>query len=90
MANPWFSQSENRVVALTGCVGERGVDEEATTETQPDERLPPSRATVRTDSSLHWSDVAAGDDNIVEPNGLAVLPVLFRRVAFVVAVMFKP
>src|SRR6187399_2771090 len=36
------------------------------------------------------SDVAAGHDYIVEPHGLAILPILFRRVALVVSVVFEP
>src|SRR5947207_3418882 len=41
-------------------------------------------------SFLNRTDVAAGHDHIVEPNGLAVFPILFRRVALVVAVVFEP
>ncbi|HXF09614.1 MAG TPA: carbon-nitrogen hydrolase family protein [Desulfuromonadaceae bacterium] len=40
--------------------------------------------------SLDRPDVAAGHHDIVEPDGLAVFPILFRRVALVVAVVFEP
>src|SRR5438128_11810792 len=39
---------------------------------------------------LHRPDVATGDNHVVEPDGLAVFPVLLGRVALVVAVVFEP
>src|ERR1051325_6463396 len=40
--------------------------------------------------SLDRPNIAAGHDDVVEPDGLAVFPILFRRVAFVVAVVLEP
>src|SRR5207245_4289697 len=39
---------------------------------------------------LHRPDVATGDNHVVEPDGLAVFPVLLGRVVLVVAVVFEP
>src|SRR5205823_6362473 len=41
-------------------------------------------------SSLDRPDVAAGHNDVVEPDGLAVFPILFCRVALVVAVVLEP
>src|SRR6266566_8687478 len=40
--------------------------------------------------SLDWPDVAACHDDVIEPNCLAVLPVLLGGVALVIAVVFEP
>src|SRR5436190_23412747 len=41
-------------------------------------------------SLLDRADIAAGDDHVVEPDGLLILPILFGGVALVVAVMLQP
>src|SRR5207247_10986713 len=41
-------------------------------------------------SCVNWTDVWAAHDRIVEPTLLAVFPILLRRVALVVAVVFEP